>query len=216
MFLCVERMPVFCVAEVAQALISELDARFPANHIMDALGVVFPQYWAQPNADASFSAHLTILKDVFCHPRSVVAVDGEVAWVHELLSSTALDEQMCMFKMSMKANSKSVMAPPFTVNPMTKLWQILGSNSMLLHAFPEYFKVAQMAITLVLGSIEDERAFSTVGFVKGKLRNKLGEHLPLCVQMFTQKFYGLKSFPYSEAVQVWKAMKHRYGMNQPV
>ena len=53
--------------------------------------------------------------------------------------------------------------------------------------------MAKMAMTIVLDSIEDEGAFSTVGFVKGKSRNKLGDHLPLCVQMFTQKFYTLKT-----------------------
>jgi hypothetical protein len=64
-----------------------------------------------------------------------------------------------------------------------------------------------MALTLVLGSVEDERAFSTVSFVKGKLRNKLVEHLPLCVKMFTQKFYTLRSFPYQEVVDIWNCMQ---------
>ena len=65
-----------------------------------------------------------------------------------------------------------------------------------------------MAMTIVLGSIENERAFSSVEFVKGKLRNKLGDHLPLCVQMFTQKFYTLKNFLYIEVVWIWKENKH--------
>jgi hypothetical protein len=78
----------------------------------------------------------------------------------------------------------------------------MGANSLLRHAFPEYFRLATMALTLVLGSVEDERAFSTVSFVKGKLRNKLVEHLPLCVKMFTQKFYTLRNFPYQEVVDI--------------
>ena len=85
---------------------------------------------------------------------------------------------------------------------MTKLWQIPSSNALLKHSFPEYFKLANMAITIVLGSMQDKRAFSIVGFVKGKLQNKLGDHFPLCVQMFTQKFYTLKNFPYIEVVQI--------------
>ena len=64
---------------------------------------------------------------------------------------------------------------------MTKLWQILESNALLTHSFPEYFKLANMAMTIVLDSVEDERAFSTVCFMKGKVRNKLGDHLSLCV-----------------------------------
>ena len=156
---------------------------------------------------------MTILKGAFYQPKVVVDVKGEETWVSSLLNAAALDEQMAMFKMALKSNSKPVLQPPFNVNPLTKLWQILGSNALLTHSFPEYFKLAKMAMTIVLGSVEDERAFSTVGFVKGKLRNKLGDHLPLCVQMFTQKFYTLKNFPYTEVVQIWKDNKHRYCMN---
>lgn len=54
---------------------------------------------------------------------------------------------------------------------------------------------------LILGSIEDEHAFSTMGFVKKKICNKLREHLPLCTHMFMQKFYILKTFLYHEVVK---------------
>ena len=161
----------------------------------------------------SFSTHLAILKAAFCQPKLVVDAKGDGAWVSSLLSASALNEQMAMLRMAVKSNSKPVLQPPFTMNPMTKLWQILGSNALLLHSFPEYLKVVKMTMTIILGSIEDERAFSTVGFVKGKLRNKLGDHLPLCVQMFTPKFYILKNFPYIKVVQIWKENKHRYCMN---
>ena len=80
----------------------------------------------------------------------------------------------------------------------------MGANSLLRHAFLEYFRLATIALTLVLESMEDERAFSTVGFVKEKLHNKLVEHLPLCVKMFIQKFYILCSFLYQEVVDIWK------------
>ena len=46
----------------------------------------------------------------------------------------------------------------------------------------------------VLGSLEDERTFSDVSFLKNKLRNQLTEHLPLVTTMCTQKHYTLTSF----------------------
>jgi hypothetical protein len=92
----------------------------------------------------------------------------------------------------------------------------MEANSLLRHAFPVYFRLATMALTLVLGSVEDERAFSTMGFIKEKLQNKLVEHLPLFVKMFTQKFYTLRSFSYQEAVDIWKVQKHWYCMQDPV
>ena len=147
--------------------------------------IVFPQYWLQDNVDSSFSVVLAILKDFFATPKPCVNLEGDGDWMPQLLSTSDLDSQMAMSKMAMKSNSKGVLIPPLIVNPIIKLWQILGSNALLVHAFPEYFKVAKMAMTIVLGSVEDERAFSTVGFIKGKLQNKLGEHMPLYVQMFT-------------------------------
>jgi hypothetical protein len=80
------------------------------------------------------------------------------------------------------------------LNPAAKLWQIMGANSLLQHVFLEYFKLVNMALTLVLGFVEDERTFSIVGFVKGKLQNKLVKHLPLYVKMFNQIFYTFRSF----------------------
>ena len=124
------------MTKVAEALIAELETSFPANHVMDSLGIVFPQYWLQENVDMSFSAHLAILKAAFCQPKPVVDAKEDGAWVSSLLSASAVDEQMAMFKMAMKSNSKLVLQPPFTVNPMTKLWQILRSNALLLHSFP--------------------------------------------------------------------------------
>jgi hypothetical protein len=47
--------------------------------------------------------------------------------------------------------------PPFTVNPMTKLWRTLDANSALVAHFLEYIKFAQIAMVHVLGSVEDER-----------------------------------------------------------
>ena len=67
------------------------------------------------------------------------------------------------------------------MNPITKLWQILGSNALLIHSFLEYFKVAKKVMTIALGFVKDDRAFSIVGFVNGKLINKLSDHLPLCI-----------------------------------
>jgi hypothetical protein len=55
-----------------------------------------------------------------------------------------------------------------------------------------------------------------MGFIKEKLQNKLVEHLPLFVKMFTQKFYTLRSFSYQEAVDIWKVQKHWYCMQDPV
>ena len=166
---------------MVEALISKLNTRFLANHIMACLDIIFPQFWLQDNVDSNFSTHIVILKSALYQPNLVIDVRSDGVQVPNLLRASALDEEMAMFKMAMKSKSKLVFQPLFIVNPMTKLWQILGSNTLLVHSFLEYFKIVKMAMTIVLGFVEDERAFFTIGFVKGKLKNKLGDYLPMCV-----------------------------------
>ena len=57
---------------------------------------------------------------------------------------------------------------PF-LNPVTKLWRRLDANSALSTSFLEYIKLAQIALIHLLGSVEDERAFSLVILLKNKV-----------------------------------------------
>jgi len=102
-------------------------------------------------------------------------------WMSPPLNKDALDEQQAMFRSTMKANLEQVMTPPYKQNPLIRLWQIFSANQILLVAFLEYFKMAELAMVLVLSSVEDEKTFSVVGIMKSKVRNKLTDHLALCV-----------------------------------
>ncbi len=68
----------------------------------------------------------------------------------------------------------------------------------VLHVFLEYFKLVEIAMVQVLGSIEDEWCFSSLAFCKSKLHNQLTTNLGLVVKMFSQKFYTLHNFSYVE------------------
>jgi hypothetical protein len=52
----------------------------------------------------------------------------------------------------------------------------------------EYLKLDELAIIMVLGSVEDEKTLSNVNFLKLKLWNWLTIHLDLVVRMFAQNF----------------------------
>jgi hypothetical protein len=54
--------------------------------------------------------------------------------------------------------------------------------------------LAEIAGVQVLGSVEDEHTFSTLSFIISKLRNKLCEHLPTIVGMFSQPSSHYKIF----------------------
>jgi len=62
--------------------------------------------------------------------------------------------------------------------------------------------VVEIGCCIVLGSVEDERTFSTLKFLKSYQRNHLGKHLPLIVRMFEQKYFSLENFLYKEAIAI--------------
>jgi hypothetical protein len=103
------------------------------------------------------------------------------------------------------------MDEPHDMNPVTKLWTKLGFNSLLLSCLSEYMKVANIVVTAVLGSVEDEHTFSTLKFMKSKLRNRLGGHLDTTMRMFSQGFYNQETFPYQEAISQWRETRSRVG-----
>jgi hypothetical protein len=65
-----ESVKVQC-CEAARQIISELEKRFPTVELMDALGVVYPQYWVSPSAVDTFLQHLDVLKRWFGVPKRV-------------------------------------------------------------------------------------------------------------------------------------------------
>jgi hypothetical protein len=64
----------------------------------------------------------------------------------------------------------------------------------------------------MLGSMEDERNFCNLAFMKSKLCNQMATHLDLCVHMFTQYFYNVINF--SDNVAIATRMKYALGTRQ--
>lgn len=84
----------------------------------------------------------------------------------------------------------------------------------ITHSIAEYVKFANIEVVHVLGSIEDERCFSSSSFLKNKLHNSLEEHLLLSVGMYSQKLFTLEGFPYDITFDMWVGwVEHmRYGV----
>ena len=53
------------VVGAAKMLVEELDARFPTHHVMNALGILYPQHWVELSAKEMFDKHLRILMDTY-------------------------------------------------------------------------------------------------------------------------------------------------------
>ena len=94
---------------------------------------------------------------------------------------------------------------------VTKLWTKLAESEVLQESISEYFKLAELCLTMILGSVEDERVFSALGFLKSKLRNKLDKNLENCLRLYTST-YEINTFPYERALQLWKKKCQRRGL----
>lgn len=62
----------------------------------------------------------------------------------------------------------------------------------------------------VLGLIEDEQIFSSLGFLKNDSKNKLHLHLALVVGMHAQKVYKVDIFLYDDCCKQWVHGAKRY------
>jgi hypothetical protein len=98
----------------------------------------------------------------------------------------------------------------------TDLWQRLTISDFSRRRLSEFVKLAELVLVMVPGSVEEERTFSTMSFIKNKLRNRLDQHLRPCVQLFSQRMFTLDSFPFDEALQHWRnvAQRGRYMANR--
>jgi hypothetical protein len=75
-------------------------------------------------------------------------------------------------------------------------------------------QLAEIAITTVLGSVEDKRTFSSLKFIKIRLRNQLEGNLDTVVRIFSQGYYNLESFPYADTYSQWRAAKDQQGVHE--
>jgi hypothetical protein len=201
----------FFIADAAQQLMDELTSRFPSHGLMDALGVIYPQYWRDSEtAEPSFHKHLDVIKEFYGQPKWI-GEDDKKRLIPPLLDCFQLELQQLLFKLAMISNCYAMLEPPFDTNPLARLWRMLDANTALASQFSEYIKLAQIAMVHVLGSVEDERCFLSLKFVKDRLRNRLStDHLGLVIGMHAQRVFTLESFPYDTCFQTWVHSAEHY------
>jgi hypothetical protein len=130
--------------------------------------------------------------------------------VPALIDAHRLADQSSFFKLSMTSNSQWAVENSFGLNPLSRLWQKLGSNALLASKLLEFVKIAKVATVTILDFVEDEQTFSTLNYMKSKVRNNLDDHLNLIVRMYGQSFFDLKTFPIQDAISKWKDVKVCY------
>ncbi len=72
----------------------------------------------------------------------------------------------------------------------------------------EFYKLAEITLVLIGGSVEDERTFSIVMWVKNPQRKRLHyDHLDACLRVHGQMWFDLKTFPFEKALDSWLAKR---------
>ncbi len=156
-----------------------------------------------------FRVHLQIIRSHYCC-QCLIKLDVKS---HEsLLDHVLLKHQSSLFKTTMQSNSEVATKPSHDQNPTTRMWRRFASNVILKYRIYEYFKLIELAIVVILGSVENERTFSTITFMMSKLKNRLTINLDMAVRMYAQDFFTLQTFPFQTAITNWNKAKARYGL----
>jgi hypothetical protein len=53
-------------AIVAKMLVTKLERHFLDSELMNAIGILYLQFWMQPNVEFSFSLDLNVIKKQYC------------------------------------------------------------------------------------------------------------------------------------------------------
>ncbi len=141
---------------------------------MDVMGVHYP-----------ILMYITLLKEHYCYEQKSNIVSPSI------LSLITLKLQCNIFQCTMKENVCSTMELPILVNSFTWLWITPSISKVLQITLSKYFKLVKIAIVQMLGSMEDERTFSTLYFMKSKSINRLNEHLHVVVHIYFQTLFTL-------------------------
>ncbi|KAJ9519339.1 hypothetical protein QJQ45_023146 [Haematococcus lacustris] len=107
------------------------------------------------------------------------------------------------------SNSRCCAANP--AMETTKLWRYLAGQPITKADILEYIK---LALVMTPGSVEEERMFSAMAYLKDDTRNRLQEcHLNVCAHVFSSNQFDLDTFPDERAISKWldnAAVRGRY------
>lgn len=124
--------------EVASKLIAKLENWFPDVDLLNALGIVHPQFWMKDDVEEAFGDHLSAIREHFYKPRSIVVGglgSNEIKVIDHPLDFKKLLDQQSFFKMTMQASSPKILSEqefcPMIMNPMTRLWKKLRGTLLI-------------------------------------------------------------------------------------
>ena len=97
-----------------------------------------------------------------------------------------------------------------TSKSTSELWTSIARAVDLRSKLSQWVILADFVSVQVPGSVEEERLFSKLAFIKNDRRNRLEEeHLNVCLTLATQRMWEFEQFPFERAIAKWSAAKQR-------
>ncbi|KAJ9521633.1 hypothetical protein QJQ45_000445 [Haematococcus lacustris] len=192
------------LAAIADAVVRDLHNRFLPPEHAKGLAVVYAHYWDKQPSDEDFLERLAIVKARYC--MGATLADGQLA--PALLDQLNLSAQQSTFVEVMRCQAEHrVELSSAAANPAketTKLWRYLAGQPITKADILEYIKLAELALVMTPGSVEEERMFSPMAYLKDDTRNRLQEcHLNVCARVFSSNQFDLDTFPDERAISKW-------------
>ncbi len=149
-------------------------------------GLFIYNFGYMQNVKMTLFWHLKILEDFYYSP-CPCGQSKDAPMVPSILSTWDFNVQHSFFKLTTKSNvTQAIMEVvalavdkinPIFAKPFTQLWWVIHASQLLSQYFPKYLKLVEIARVHIFGSIDDERCFSSIFFLKNKLCNHLNSHL---------------------------------------
>eukprot|EP00983_Pelagomonas_calceolata_P084446 1156361-Pelagomonas_calceolata.AAC.7 len=110
------------------------------------------------------------------------------------------------------AKTEEASLEPATVaSRAAEFWAQLKSNGGCFRR-PEWMKLAELVLVMVPGSVQDERMFFALKYLRSPQRKKLKEmHINVCARGFKSMECNLSSFPYPDAIGRWLDAAKKHG-----
>ncbi|KAJ9521919.1 hypothetical protein QJQ45_024787 [Haematococcus lacustris] len=192
------------LAATADAVVRDLHSRFLPPEHAKGLAVVYAHYWDKQPSDEDFLERLTIVKARYCMDATLA--NGQLA--PALLDQQKLSAQQSAFVEVMRCQAEHrVELSSAAANPAketTKLWRYLAGQPITKADILEYIKLAELALVMTPGLVEEERMFSAMAYLNDDTRNRLQEcHLNVCARVFSSNQFDLDTFPDERAISKW-------------
>lgn len=176
-----------CKSVVAH-VVEDFKERFPACPLLDALSIIHKNFWENQVCDRTEEEEEEFKKLMNAH------LDVLIKWVGERKGGKAPLVDAAKLRQSLDYFCDFMAVHHLSFDLTSDMWAHINGSITLANKLSEFIVLAKLALLIPIGSIENEREFSKVSFIKNDRRNRLQPtHLEACM-LIAGTNHSLESF----------------------